>query len=313
MRVLVTGATGFIGSHLVGCLLSEGAEVYALLRPASDALRLRSFLPQLEVLHGDLRDSNSVRKAISRCRPDLVFHLGATGVNPKLGTAEAVVHTNVLGTLYLLEAVRHHGVRRFVYAGSCFEYGDGSGLREAGMLAPTGVYAASKAAGWLLAETYFRSYGIPVVSVRPFTAFGPSERSDRLVPNTIIHALKRQDFPTTLGEQERDFVYVEDMVRGFLAAATSTNAVGRTFNLCSGSGTSVREMIEMILSLMGNPITAQFGAVPYRDGEIWRNSGDTTQAQTTLGWEAKTSLECGLQKTIAWFEDNLELALHLWR
>jgi nucleoside-diphosphate-sugar epimerase len=137
--------------------------------------------------------------------------------------------------------------------------------------------------------------------VRPFAVYGPRQSSRFLIPQVILHALRREDFPTTLGEQGRDWIYVEDVVDGIIRASLSEEAIGQIINLCSGQEHTVREVVGRVLEIMGNPIEARFGALPYRRGEIWHLVGDNAKAKELLGWEPKVSLEEGLRRTIAWY------------
>jgi UDP-glucose 4-epimerase len=224
-----------------------------------------------------------------------------------------VVQSNVVGTLNLLEACRGFALHRFVYAGSCAEYGSGRDLTEEMLPAPTNVYGASKAAAGLLVQTYQRTYGLPTVWLRPFMLYGPMERRGRLVANTILTALSGEDMRMTGGDQERDFIYVDDAVEGFMRATDDAypQAIGQTINLCSGRGLPIREVVVLLLELMGNPVQAVFGAVPYREGEMWLQSGDNRRAHGLLNWAPQVSLREGLERTIAWCMENRALAERL--
>jgi nucleoside-diphosphate-sugar epimerase len=236
--------------------------------------------------------------------PDIVFHLASAGVNQANQDAEEILQTNVMGTLHLLQMARKWNVERFVYCGSCFEYPAGRQLSESIMPAPMAEYGASKTAGWILTDTIFRRYGLPVVTLRPFTTYGPWEGSHRLVPHTITNALRGGRIDVTGGKQTRDFVFVEDVVEAFLAAALTPQAVGATFNVCTGQETSVRELVTLIVELTGNQAEPVFGAIPYRDTEIWSLSGNPSKSNQVLGWSARTSLRAGLSKTIQWFRER---------
>ncbi len=307
-RVLVTGATGFIGAHLVRSLVSFNCKVFIIVRQGSDTIRIKGLLPEIDILRGDLGEPKDAVSAITQASPEIIFHLAAAGVNPGITDPQTIVKTNALSTLNILEALRNQELSRFIYAGSCFEYGGGSNLQEEHPLEPTGVYGASKAAGWLLCKAYHRAWGLPTVTLRPFTPYGPMERLDRLIPHVINCGLRGEDIPLTGGEQERDFVYVQDVVNGFLLAAVSPAAVGMAINLCSGTGVPIKEVVLKILSHMNFPVKPLFGAKPYRDGEMWQLSGDNKRAKEILGWVPETSLDEGLQESIKWYQDNLEMA-----
>ncbi len=310
----MTGASGFLGAHLVRRLIAQGMDVAVLVRDPGRALRLQALqVPIHTVLVGDLLDRERLQAAIAGWQPEVVYHLAAAGVNPAASTHLEMVQSNVVGTLNLLEACRGLAISRFVYAGSCAEYGSGRDLSEDRPPAPTNVYAASKAAAGLLVQTYGRTYGLPTVWLRPFMIYGPLERRGRLVVNTILTALSGEDVRMTGGEQERDFVYIDDVVEGFIRAADEAypDAVGQTINLASGKGLPIREVVRLILEIMGHPVKAVLGAVPYREGEMWLQSGDNRRARRLLDWAPRVSLREGLERTIAWCRQNRELAERL--
>ncbi|MBZ0304171.1 MAG: NAD-dependent epimerase/dehydratase family protein [Anaerolineae bacterium] len=305
--MLVTGAAGFIGSNLVRHLVQSNAIVTAGVRPHSDLRRLRAVQQYITLTQLDLTQVDEEALKVDLAGTQIVFHLASAGVNPAQQNAESIFQANVMGTLHLLQAARAWEIERFVYCGSCFEYPSGSHLTEDVLPAPTAEYGASKASGWILAETFFRRYGLPVISLRPFTVYGPQEGAHRLIPQTIQKALSGGHFELTGGEQTRDFVFVEDVVEAFLAAATaSSKALGKTFNVCTGEETSVKALVSMVIELTGSDVEPLFGALPYRETELWQLSGDPTRAAVGLRWKAKTSLRDGLAKTIQWFRSTSE-------
>ena len=302
--VLVTGAAGFIGSHLVRRLLKDNCRVIALERPAADLWRIKDIINRLEVIYcdlGALRD-NELKTKLSGV--NIVYHLAAAGVDQSEENCDMIIRSNVTGTLVMLELARDLRFERFIYSGSCFEYGKGSFLSEKSFPAPFSEYAVSKLAGWFLTNSFFHKYGLPVVSLKPFNVYGPYEAPYRLVPHTIINALKGRDIKLTPGEQKRDFVFIDDMVEGFIAAGFTPGIMGETFNLATGSLTSVKEIVNMIIELTNAKARPIFGAMEYRKSEIWLLSGDPSEAKLKLNWSAQTSLREGLKKTIAWFKDN---------
>ena len=303
-RVLVTGGAGFIGSHLIRRLTEMGCNVIAMLKPSSDLWRIQDILDQLEILKKDLNDLdiNDLKSALSEVR--IVYHLGAAGVEQSYQDINAVVQTNITGTLSLLRLAQSLKADRFIYTGSCFEYGSGTMLSEDMLPEPDSEYAASKTGAWILTHAFSRKYGLPVVSLRPFTVYGPFEGGYRLVPYTIMRALEGAEIELTGGEQTRDFVYIDDMIDAFIKAAISPKAVAGTFNICSGLEISVREMVSTIVELTGNAARPLFGARPYRDTELWTLSGNPAGAKEKLDWYARTCLRDGLSKTIQWFQKH---------
>jgi len=311
-RVFVTGATGFIGSHLVRRLIGYGCQVGVLLRQRSNTLRIDDVMGQLQPLEGDLLEAEKLKSLVQDFAPSHVFHLAAYGVDRPLESVTDSVQVNVQGTVNLLEACRAVNLERLVYIGTCYEYGDGSSpCKEDQPVAPINYYAASKAAGWLFCRLYQRLFDLPVVTVRPFQAYGPYQGCRLLIPYVITSALRGEDLHLTRGEQIRDYVFIDDVIDGMIKAATTDAAVGQTINLGSGIGVTVRKVVEMVLEILGWPVEAQFGALEYRAGEVWDLRADRRRARELLNWEPMVGLEDGLQRTVDWYKSHLEFAKRL--
>jgi nucleoside-diphosphate-sugar epimerase len=297
--VLVTGAAGFLGSHLVPRLISAGASVCALDRPnARGWARIESVATCLRVDVDDLAlpvHDDALHGVTT------IFHLAAAGVVGELPDPREVVNGNIHGTMAVLMAARRLGAR-VVYCGSCFEYGSGERWSEDALPAPSTEYGAAKSAGWLISQAFARRTGVEVVSLRPFTMYGPMEPPGRLVPSVVRRALAGERIDLTPGDQARDFIYVEDVADAFVAAATHDAAVGGTFNVCTGTAVTVRHVVETVLRASGSASEARFGALAYRPTEYKMLSGDPSRAERVLGWRARVSLEDGLDRTIAWFK-----------
>ena len=209
-RAVVTGANGFIGANLVRALLQTEVDVTCTVRPGADLWRIADIRKDVRIVTHDLGYgiSDAMKREVGKA--DIVYHLAAAGVNQAFSDSASIVRANVAGTLELLEAAVDWGVERFIYCGSCFEYGSGNSLSENDIPNPMNQYAASKSAAWIFSRAFGAQHGLQVVSLRPFTAYGPFEGSFRLVPQTISKALQGSPIALTLGEQERDFVYVDD-------------------------------------------------------------------------------------------------------
>ena len=301
-KALVTGASGFIGSRLVRALVEDGGDVVALIRPSTSRRRVQDLAGEVEIVELELTEVASHADAFRGVR--VIHHLAAAGVDPRGSDPAALVEANVLGTLRLLELARKLDVDRFVYAGSCFEYGSGSRVAEDAPLQPRSAYAATKSAGWLLAEAAAATDGLPVVALRPFTVYGPSEAPHRLIPSCVLAALEGRPIELTAGEQRRDFVYVDDAVEAFVTAASSPAAVGGVFNVCSGIATPVRDVAQTIATLSGTLSEVRLGAIPYRKGESDVLTGDPTRAQGILGYRTRTPLPEGLARSLEWFREH---------
>lgn len=305
--VLITGGTGFIGSNLTRRLLAEGSRVHLAVRPASRSQNLEEVSREIVWHAADLADAPRMLELIQEIRPALVFHIAGTSFNhPPTTDVFEHARVNVMGALGLLEALRNAAPSaRLVFAGSAAEYGSGSGLKEEQLPSPATLLGATKAAATNLIQMYARLYGLRTAVVRIFTPFGPHEQPKRLIPHTILSALRKEQVLLTDGRQGRDFLYIDDLVEGLLRAGSGEVPPGSVINVCSGKSMKVVEIVRKILDLMGNPVGFKTGALPTRKDEIWDVSGSRLRAKELLGWEPATSLEEGLMKTIAWWESRL--------
>ncbi len=312
VRVLITGATGFIGSHLAERLVAEGAGVTLFVEPGASQANVASILDKVCVHEVDLRDGRMVRRLVQECRPSKVYHLAAVGVTDPGMDPTLAAQVNVMGTLNLLEALTETGCDCFVNTGTCYEYGHNyPPMREDQMVDPINAYATSKSAAWLFCNMYRRTRGYPIVTVRPFTVYGPRQSPRALIPQTIISALRgaeglAKDFEMTGGEQTRDFTYVDDVVEGYVRASLSEKAIGQTINLGTGEERPIKDVVLKVLELMGNPVRPLIGALPYRPREIWRLYSDSSKARELLGWQPQVGLEDGLRKTIEWYSEKFK-------
>ena len=305
-RVLVTGGSGFIGSHVVRAALAEGAEVHALVDEVSSVVpqRLTDLAGRITFVPGNLTDSGAMRHAAQTTKPEIVLHLGAyTHVGKSFSHVGECIQTNVAGTSNLLQALEDTGYSRFVYTSTSEVYGDiPVPFQEDAVVTPLSPYSVTKYAGELMCRMFVQAYDWPIVVLRPFNAYGPAQSPDRIIPEIIVNALRGQPVNMTEGKQTREFNFVEDLAEGFLLAGIAGDEVnGKVINLGCGEEHSMREMAETILQVMGNPVPANFGALPYRPTEIWRMFCDNTRARELLGWTPRHSLRDGLEKTIEWY------------
>lgn len=313
--ILVTGAGGFIGSHLVETLAARGDRVRAfvryngrgdpgLLRDLPDDLRAR-----IEIVFGDLRDSHAVREAARGV--DTIFHLGALIAIPySYVHPRETIETNVIGTLNVLEAARVHGVRRVVHASTSEVYGTARfvPITEDHPLQGQSPYSASKIGADKLVESFYLSFGLPAVTVRPFNTYGPRQSARAVIPTIITQALTRS--VVRLGDLRptRDLNFVSDTVAGFLAAAERDQAVGRVINLANNDEISIGELAEKIIALIGRPVTIEVDESRLRpeSSEVFRLHGDNRLARELLGWTPQVDLDEGLRRTIEWIARHLD-------
>jgi dTDP-glucose 4,6-dehydratase len=313
-RVLVTGAGGFIASHLVERLLREGARVRAFVRYNSrdeaGFLKEVKERDRLEITAGDLRNSGGVEHAVQGM--EVVFHLGAvisipySYINPV-----EVVESNVLGTLNLLLACQKWGVERVVHTSTSEVYGTARvvPIDESHPLQGQSPYSASKIGADKLVESFWRTYELPVVTVRPFNTYGPRQSARAVIPTIISQALSREVVHLGNLETRRDFTYVDDTVEGFVRAARSEGVVGEVINLGTGEDISIREVAKMIIDMIGHKARVEVEEERIRpeQSEVMRLVSDNRLAQEKIGWQPEVRLEEGLHRTIAWIEDHMDL------
>lgn len=305
-KVLVTGANGFIGSHMVARMLQENANVAILVRPDSDFWRLKEFVGEVSIYKADLRDRSRLNKYISEIKPDYVFHLGAYGINPRQNDGITATEVNILGSINLIESLRAEGCRKIVNVGTGMEYGDKEGLiQEDTQLAPVNIYGATKAAATIMAHRLAREYSMDIITLRAFSIFGEKEASNRFFPYIILSVLNNSELVLTGCTQYRDYNYVGNLINGLVLAARS-NLKNEVLNIGSGEVHQLKDYVNFILKIMNCSMVPRFGAAPYRPNELWRVQPDISQIKTLLNWEPSISLETGIERTIFWYKRNLE-------
>jgi len=315
-RAFVTGAGGFIGSHLVDALVGSGAQVNAFVRYNSrgDSGHLRLLTEgvreNIKVIAGDLRDPQAVQNAMQGC--ESVFHLGALISIPySYFHPTEVAETNFMGTLNVLNAARQLGVKRLVHTSTSEVYGTALHvpIDEAHPLQGQSPYSASKIGADKLVESYYRSYNLPAVTVRPFNTYGPRQSARAVIPAVITQALVKDTLHLGNLDTARDFTYVEDTVAGFLCAAEAPNVEGGTYNLGTGENIRISDLVEKIIQKVDRPVKLEIDESRLRPekSEVFNLISDNNLARTALGWTPRVSLDEGLSVTIDWIRAHLDL------
>jgi NAD dependent epimerase/dehydratase len=312
-KVLVTGAGGFIGSHLTERLVKEGANVRALIHYNAAGshgwLEDSSAGGDIEVITGDICDRDRVREAMQGV--SVVFHLAALVAIPYSYHAPlSYIRTNVEGTLNVLQAAREFGVERLVHTSTSEVYGTARyvPIDESHPLQGQSPYSASKIGADKIAESFHLSFGVPIVTLRPFNTFGPRQSARAVVPTIITQCLAGDVVSLGSVHPTRDLSYVSDTVQGFLLAGLTSAAVGKTINLGSNREISIGDLVTLIASQIGRSpvIKVDQQRIRPEDSEVERLCADNTYARTLLEWEPRITLENGLKQTINWFREHLE-------
>ena len=315
-KVLVTGAGGFIASHLMERLVSEGAQVRGFVRYNSrnDLGMLKWLAPeifsQIEIMQGDLRDNEAVRNAVRGV--DTVFHLGAliaipySYVNPR-----EVIDVNIMGTLNVLMAARDLGTRRVVHTSTSEVYGTAQyvPIDEKHPLQGQSPYSASKIGADRIAESFYRSFETPVVTLRPFNTFGPGQSMRAVIPTIIVQALTRDEVKLGSLEPSRDFTFAKDTANGFVKVAEAEGVLGEEINLGNDNTIRIGDLAEKIFKLIGK--TPKIVADPQRvrpgKSEVMKLWASNEKAKRMMGWEPRISLDEGLRATIEWISAHIDL------
>lgn len=307
-KILITGASGFIGSHLTKKLVQEGFEVGIIKRENSDLWRIKGLLDKIATFDVDLKNARRVHKILSGFRPDVIFHLATFYVTEhKAEEVPLMVDANVLGTLNLLEASKDTGVRLVVNTSSCFVYKQVENkLKENAVLEPLNVYALTKIHGEHACAYYTEKYGLKTITFRLFPPYGPADHERRLIPYAIKSFLSGIGPKMTTGKQRWDFIYVGDIVDAYLRLLSVHELPERheVFNIGTGNAVGVREVVNRIKEIIGSDAEPAWGAIPHRNSEVWFTCADTSKSKNFLRWKPKTSaLDEGLELTVEWYKN----------
>jgi len=316
-KLLITGAGGFIGSHLVERLVGLGATTRAFVRYNSrNNWGLLELLPgdklkEIEIIPGDLRDSHAVRDAARDA--DMIFHLGSLIAIPYsyIHPREAI-ETNIMGTLNILMAARENGIEKVIHTSTSEVYGTAQyvPIDEKHPLQGQSPYSASKTGADMIAESFYRSFNVPVATIRPFNTYGPRQSARAVIPTIISQALTGEQVRLGSLHPTRDYTYVDDVVEAFIKVAESPKSIGKVINIGSNFEMSIGDIAKKILSIIGKDniaIVTDERRIRPEKSEVERLWCDNTRAKNILGWQPGTSFDTGLRKTIKWISDNINL------
>ena len=303
MRVLVTGASGFIGSHVTRALVNAGHDVLALVTPDNSLWRLRDILPRLEICRGTLQNINGCQEHLRAWQPQGCIHLAWYAEPGKyLNSRENLA--SLFGSLDLLQALADFGCKQFIGAGTCAEYEmKPVPLVETDKTKPETLYAASKLSFQMLGEQIAAQSDLRFTWGRVFYLYGPQEDARRIVPSAILKLQKGEFFSASTGEQIRDYLHVTDVANAFLALMEQ-KAIG-IYNICSAEPRSIRCLLDLIGNLTGRSEFIAYGVLPYREWEPKFICGSNDRLKA-IGWRPNTDLHSGLNDTINWWKPLLE-------
>ncbi|BAG00915.1 MAG: NAD(P)-dependent oxidoreductase [Microcystis sp. M54BS1] len=305
MKVLITGASGFVGSHVARLLVAEGCEVHVLVRESSNRWRIQDILPSMYLWQSDLVAFENVNTYLQEIKPELCIHLAWYAVPGKYLNSQENLDS-IQASINLLSQLAELGCKRFVGIGTCFEYDLSLGyLSESSLTKPITLYAATKVALSTILQQFAQITEMEVAWIRLFYQYGPMEDERRLIPGIISSLLRDEVVKTTKGEQIRDFLHIEDVASAIWAVAKSN--VSGVVNVGSGQPVTVGQIALELGNLLGKPDLIHLGALPYRPNDPMFICANNELLRKKTDWTQKYNLTTGLKNTIKWYKDHLNI------
>ena len=307
--ILITGGTGFVGSTIANKLINQNYKVEIISTTSKNLWRIEN-REKCKFYYVDLRDKQELSKCIDTIQPDIIFHLAAY-VNPERDyyTIEHSFSTNFNGTKNLLEALFDYNYDVFINTGTCEEYGTNkSPFKEIYRENPVSPYATSKIASTYFCEMMANTYDKPIITVRPFLAYGPKQISKLLIPSLFYHGFENKKIILTPAEQTRDFIYVDDLANAYISLAKNFNKVKGMgiFNIVSGVETQIKTVVNLIKRKFNDP-QFQIAGKPYRKNETMHFYSSISKIKEAIGWSASWKIEDGIDATYEWWKNNKEI------
>lgn len=304
--VVITGGAGFIGSNLTRKLLNLGYNVNVLTRSSTDLWRLKDVLPKVKIHQADIFNKQTISETIKKINPKSIIHLATYTQYRNQEDFGQMVETNIKGTLNLLDATKNISYDVFINTGSSSEYGiKESPMKETDLLEPISFYAASKASATLLCQVFSKEYKKPIITLRPFSVYGPHEEKDRFIPTIIKALIKGKPISLTAGKQRRDFIFVDDVANCYIKTLKKGNKLlGEILNIGTGWEYTNDEIVETLFRTTGKKVPVNKGAFPKRMWDTSHWVSDIAKTKRLLNWSPSFTLEKGLKKTYNWYLKN---------
>ena len=299
VKILITGATGFIGANLTRKLIKTGNEINILIKEASNLWRINDIVSNCNVHKIDLKKVEDVRNVVKKINPELVYHCAGHGIYPSQKNSAEVFSTNILGTFNLLNALNeNNNLRRLVNLGSFFEYSTN----------PIDPYTISKITQTKLVEHFFKEKKLPIITLRLFTPYGKFDSPGRLICDLMIALIRNKPLEIFSRYTKRDFIHIDDVITALEIASQQPDITGEIIDIGTGNEISVEEIVSMSNQLSDNELVINWNDTKQREVDILAENIFLGRQQTQkLNWNPSTSLEDGLQRTIEWYKQNINL------
>ncbi len=307
-KFLVTGASGFIGSVLLRKLLEQKQEVHLILRKNSRTWRINDLLNKVTIHYSDLSNLDELIKIVKKINPDIIYHLATNGAYSYQVDADGIIKTNILGTWNLLQACNEVDYELFVNTGSSSEYGfKNFAMREIDIVEPASYYAVTKCAQTLLCSHIARQEKKPIVTIRPFSVYGPYEEPKRFFPTLMMALLFKKDMNLVDPDTARDQIYVDDIVSAYLKIEELKKNPGEYFNIGTGIQSSIKNVVDLAVKVTKENTNFKWGKMEGRNWDTNNWVADISKARQLLGWAPQISLEKGIELTWDWFKSHHDL------
>ena len=304
---MITGGAGFIGANIVNRLLDLGyGNINLIIRNSTNLSRLKNILAKVNLHKVDFSDKKSLQKVISKINPSIIIHLAAYSAYRDQKAVSQMVETNIAGTLNLLMASKNINYDVFINTGSSSEYGiKEKPMNEDDILKPISFYAATKASATLLCQVFAKEYRKPIVTLRPFSVYGPYEEGNRFIPTIMKAAIENKPIKLTPGSQRRDFIYIQDVVNVYIKALSCGKKLsGQILNMGTGIEHTNDEVVQTLFRVTGKKVKIEKGAFPKRLWDTPHWVADISKTKKLLSWKPKFTLEEGLRYTYNWFRNE---------